>query len=259
MADEVAPGVWWLHGSRGSNVFLAEIDEGLALIDAGFASSFKGIVRDVERTRPGARVTHVFLTHSHVDHAGAAAAFRQHYGAVVVAGAADCDVGASGTHILREHLGASHLGRRVVRRALARPVAVSEVLVDAPLAGEQRVAGVLAVPTPGHTPGSYCYVLEDRSVAFVGDLVISHRRGLSRPMVAANSDDAEYLRSLQAFASRAPDLGCPGHGRPVQGGFRGQLDSLSDARRRRPWSPIGGWTRVRRMWEFGRATTRLRR
>jgi len=34
LADLLAPGLWWLHGTRGSNVYLVEADDGqLALVD----------------------------------------------------------------------------------------------------------------------------------------------------------------------------------------------------------------------------------
>ncbi len=37
MADEVAPGVWWLAGTRGSNVFAIELPGQLAIVDSGFS------------------------------------------------------------------------------------------------------------------------------------------------------------------------------------------------------------------------------
>ena len=36
-ADLVAPGTWWLRGTRGANVYLVEADDGsLVLVDTGF-------------------------------------------------------------------------------------------------------------------------------------------------------------------------------------------------------------------------------
>lgn len=236
-----------------------ETADGLVLIDTGFASSFRGIVEDIERLRPGAVVTHILLTHNHVDHAGAAAAVRQRYGAAVAAGAGDCVLNSAGETVLREPIGRSHRRRRLFRLLRGRSSVAAEVRVDEILVGERPIAGLLAIPVPGHTAGSYCYVLEDRGVAFVGDLVISHRGGLSRPMKMANDDDALYLDSLRAFASRAPDVGCPGHGQPVRSGFREQLSGLSGLSRRSFWSPRGALDRVRRMREFGSGLTRRRR
>ena len=260
MAEQMAPDVWWLHGSRGSNVFAIEGEAGLVLIDTGFASSLRGIVEDIDLLRRGGRVSHVLLTHAHVDHAGAAAAIRARYGAVIAAGAGDCALNTADEAVLREPIGRSHRRRRFVRWLLGRSSAVPvEVRIDEILVGERMIAGLLAIPVPGHTPGSYCYVLEDRGVAFVGDLVISHDHGLSRPMMMANADDRLYLDSLRAFASRAPDIGCPGHGRPIDSDFRNQLSRLSALSRRSFWSPRGAIERARRMRDFGRGITRVRR
>lgn len=260
LAEAIAPGVWWLHRTRGSNVFLAETaSHGLILFDTGFSSSLPGILEEVEALRPGARITHLFLTHHHADHTGAAAALRGRYGALVVAGAADCRPDDRGRLLLRQQIGASHRWRRIRRRLVANGRPATEVVVDRPLSGEVEIAGVLAIPTPGHTPGSYCYLLPDRDLAVVGDLVISHRNGLVRPMKAANHDDEQYLHALSMFASRAPNIGCPGHGAAVSGGFHGQVTALASLQRRSRISPTGAWTRGKRMWQFARAMTRERR
>lgn len=258
MAEAVAEGAWWLHGTRGCNVYLVRTESALVLIDAGFASSLEGIVRDVASVVPGEAVTHVLLTHAHPDHAGAAEALRTHYGARIVAGVGDCVV-VEGRAVLRESVGRSHLLRRLVEwwRASGGS-APPRVEVDDPLEGERRVAGLLAIPTPGHTPGSYCYVLERAGLAFVGDLVISHRDGLARPLKWANDDDARYLETLATFAARAPEAGCTGHGPPVASGFRAQLLGLSRLPRRNPWSPRGAVARLRRLRAFGGAISRKR-
>ena len=258
MAEAVAEGAWWLHGTRGCNVYLVRTESALVLIDAGFASSLAGIVRDVASVAPGEAVTHVLLTHAHPDHAGAAEGLRRHYGARVVAGVGDCEV-IAGRAVLREAVGRSRGVRRLVRWWRGKsPGARVRVEVDEPLEGERPIGGLLAVPTPGHTPGSYCYVLEREGLAFVGDLVISHRDGLARPLKWANDDDARYVETLATFAARAPEAGCAGHGPPVASGFRAQLLGLSRLPRRSRWSPRGAVARLRRLRYFGGAISRRR-
>ncbi|MDA0366628.1 MAG: MBL fold metallo-hydrolase [Chloroflexi bacterium] len=260
MAELVVPGVWWLHETRGSNVYLVDQGaEGLALIDTGFASSAAGILGEIASVAPGRALTHVLLTHAHFDHSGAAAELRERTGALVVTGAGDCELDEAGAHVLREAVGPTHR-RRSLRRRLGRVArSAPSIRVDVALATEQHVAGLLAIPMPGHTPGSTCYLFEECELAFVGDLVISHRDILSRPMRLANDDDALYLDSLKVFAQRAPAAGCPGHGKPWREGFGEELRTLSGYTRRGLLSLTGLWGRARRMRSFASNISRVRR
>jgi glyoxylase-like metal-dependent hydrolase (beta-lactamase superfamily II) len=260
LAEIVVPGVWWLHETRGSNVFAVEAADGqLLLVDCGFASSADGIAAELAQLAPGRPPSQLLLTHAHVDHTGAAAALRERLGLRVVAGAGDCARDELGRAVLREPLGRSHRWRRFLQR-LAGSHRAPEVLVDVALGAEAELApGVLAVPAPGHTPGSYCYVDTVRGVAFVGDLVISHRHGLSRSMRVANADDAAYERALTAFAARAPALGCTGHGAPVLSGFAGQLAALAARPRGRMRTPLAFWRRAQRLARFARMLSTVRR
>lgn len=259
LAEVVVPGVWWLHGSRGSNVFLVEATDGqLLLVDCGFAGSGAGIAADIEFTVPGRAPTQILLTHAHVDHAGAAAELRGRFGARVVAGAGDCGLDELGRAVLHEPIGRSHRWRRALQ-ALSRSHAVFDVLVDTVLTGETDVApGIVAVPVPGHTPGSYCYLDRRHGVAFVGDLVIHHPPRLTRPLRAANADDRRYLRTLAEFAQRAPEVGCMGHGLPVTSGFGGALRELA-TQRRRATSLADAPRRLVRLIRFARMLVRVRR
>jgi len=248
------PGVWWLHGTRGSNVYLVEAGTELVLIDTGFGDSARGIAREVEEVAPGRTVSKILLTHAHVDHAGAAGLLREAYGAEVVAGLADC-AWRGERWLLRERVGNSHWLRGLL--AAIRRRALPVVVVDQALEGELEVAaGIIAVPVPGHTPGSYCYLDVARGVAFVGDLVISHTEWLARPLKLSNADDKIYLESLRGFAPRAPGAGFPGHGAPIVEGFGEKLRTLADLPRRR-MNPFA-LTRMRQLRRFGHGMSRRR-
>lgn len=260
MSDSIAPGVWWLHETRGSNVFVVEAADGQhVVIDCGFPSSSEGIAGELARIAPGRSPSCILLTHAHVDHAGAAAALRERFGARVVAGAGDCSLDEAGQTVLREPIGRSHRWRRFLHW-LARSRATAECIVDVPLVGESEIApGILAVPAPGHTPGSYCYIDTVRDIAFVGDLVISHGGRLTRPLRAANADDRRYLQTLRELALRAPTAGCAGHGQPVMDGFGAALTELAGMPRRRLSSLTDRSRRFVRLIRFARMLTRTRR
>jgi glyoxylase-like metal-dependent hydrolase (beta-lactamase superfamily II) len=256
LADLLAPGLWWLHGTRGSNVYLVEADDGqLALVDTGFASSAKAILEEV-RAHSG-QLAAILLTHRHTDHSGAAAAVREATGARIVAGRADC-VEQEGQLFLRSAVGRSHVGRSLVsklRRRRTRPPVKVDLASES--AGEV-LPGIRMVPAPGHTPGSVCFVVNRLGAAFVGDLVISHEGALTRSMRIANHNDEQYLETLRQFGSLAPGMGLPGHGQPILEGFGEALRELA-ALPRRPFAAGGMRERVVRLFRFGRQMSRARR
>ena len=257
-ADLLAPGVWWLRGTRGANVYLVEADDGsLTLVDTGFRGSEDAILRAAAAVAPARRLGAILLTHEHFDHVGAAAGIVAQTGARVVAGRGDCNPGPYGGFVLRAHTGPTHHLRRLKHRL--RPPAVPRTLtVDTAVDGEAEVApGICAVPTPGHTPGSLCFIVPSRGLAFVGDLVISHGGTLTRPLRSANADDGQYLETMRTFAAVAPAAGFPGHGQPLLTGFDTALKELAAFPRRRPG--VSGYiTRARRLADFSRNISRRR-
>ena len=253
---EVVPGVWWLSDTRGCNVYVARASDGsYVIVDAAFGGSAGAIAWQARRIAGDAPITHLLLTHEHFDHTGGAAAVRDALGLRVALGAADCEPAPAGGWQARRSPHSGH-PRGPIARLLAPRALPATTPVDLPIEGRCEVApGIEAVPVPGHTPGSMCFVLHEGAaldaprVAFVGDLVISHQGGLSRTLVATNRDDARYLESLREFAEAAPEAGLAGHGYPVRTGFGAALRNLG-AYEREPWSPSNAWRRAGRMAAF---------
>ncbi len=251
MADLLAPGLWWLHGTRGSNVFLVESDDGqLALVDTGFSSSGDAIVAEMDTLGLLPRLAAILLTHMHFDHAGAAGQLRAATGARLVAGRGDC-YERHEKLFLRSRVGRTHIARLLSRRAAPAPI-------DFAVASETEVLpGIRAIPAPGHTSGSLCYLVDRLGAAFVGDLVISHDGRLTRSMRLANQDDNVYLESLKTFAAGAPETGLTGHGEPILHGFGAALRDLAALPRRRGNGPIQR-QRLTQMFRFARGMSRRR-
>lgn len=223
---------------------MVEADDGsLALIDTGFASSADAIMAELNAL--GRSPAAILLTHMHFDHAGAAGELRTRTGARLVIGRGDC-VEQDGALFLRARVGRSHLARFVLGRVQTR----QPVAIDLALEGHCEVLpGVLAVPVPGHTAGSYCFVVSRANASFVGDLVISHGGVLTRSMQRANRDDDQYLESIRRFSAVASGAGFPGHGQPVLDGFDTLLRGLAALPRERA-RPANILRRPMRLFRF---------
>jgi glyoxylase-like metal-dependent hydrolase (beta-lactamase superfamily II) len=157
----------------------------------------------------------------HGDHCGGAEALRRTTGAKVYAGEGDADVLRAGgprdaffsTYDMPNH-------------------SPHPTTVDVPLKGDEVISfgdvRFRAIATPGHTPGSICYLMErsDLRALFSGDVILmlrgdentrdEYRKPLGTysaylaPRYRGNADD--YLASLRRLrAMGVPDLVLPGH------------------------------------------------
>ncbi len=132
----------------------------------------------------GEKVTHILITHHHLDHSPLARPLAEATGAVIYGCAVnELPVEDGGAHRggLRP-LHARRLGLR--RRDHRRPGWTFE-----------------AIPTPGHTSNHICYALAEENACFTGD----HIMGWSTTVVTPpDGDMADYLASLDAI--KAPQL-----------------------------------------------------
>ncbi|MBO4452311.1 MAG: MBL fold metallo-hydrolase [Clostridia bacterium] len=102
-----------------------------------------------------------------------------------------------------------------------RPFEPAEVLFRKE--GEYSVAGFdfYVVPTPGHTPGSVCYIFDGNM--FTGDTLF--KNSIGRTDLGGNED--ELQRSLRALRDMPGDYDVfPGHD---------EVTTLSDEKRRNPY------------------------
>jgi glyoxylase-like metal-dependent hydrolase (beta-lactamase superfamily II) len=86
---------------------------------------------------------------------------------------------------------------------------------DIVLEGEAEIAGLKAIPAPGHTPGSICYYQPNFAI-FVGDVLGSDSRGNPKPRPTRFSGNASQARtSILTVSSLEYGILLPGHGAPV--------------------------------------------
>ena len=230
----VARGVHMIPGIRWSRVWLIEGEDELALVDAGHpwtSSAVEGYLRSIGR---GLReVSLILITHAHPDHFGGAASLRMTTGARIVAHPADCRRLSDGTWTL-SYLGAGSVPAPV---PFLRRTPVDLLVGDGDILPFSRAVRVFH--TPGHSPGSLCYLLERDGVLFTGDTLFSDGRRVARSAPFPKSDRSLYRHSVARMSDLEFDVLCGGHGRALKASGSAAVRELVT---RRPEPP--GWGHV---------------
>lgn len=210
---KVSDGVYFLGDMAPSAVYVIDTAEGLAMIDSGLAEQHQTLLDGM--TSLGLdikRLKLILITHAHGDHSMGAERLRREFGAKVYIGQQDAPA-------LREGgPNVAIFSKFDMPDSEIHPTTIDGELVDGEVfdLGDARIT---AIATPGHTPGSFCYLLErdDRRLLFTGDTVMTLAELGTYPayLPPAYRGNAEtYLASLKKLrAMPAPDLVLPGHPR----------------------------------------------
>lgn len=212
----IAPGIHLLKWPF-VNAYLVEDGEGLFLIDAGAPGAQKGILRYLQylQRRPD-EVKAIAITHYHFDHVGGLAAMKAATGAQVCAGAADVPYIEGRIPPWQPPLNSI---TRILGRLLSAFFKAQPCVVDRALQEGDRVGPLVAVATPGHTPGHISYYWPQRHALFVGDALVA-LPNLQGPRGDYTMDMAMARASVKHLAELAVEIVCPAHGEPIlsQGG-----------------------------------------
>lgn len=187
---------------RGTNTYLLGT-RGLCVIDPGPASDahLEAILRAVG---PEQHVSHILVTHTHLDHSPLAAPLAARTGAPVLA------------------FGTAQAGRSAIMQTLAAGAVVgggegvdTEFQPDKTLAHGDTVTGedwtLRAIHTPGHIGNHLSFAWRDRS--FVGDHVMGWASSLVSP---PDGDLTDFMASCAALSQDAWRIFYPGHGAPIE-------------------------------------------
>ncbi len=194
--------------------YVVETSAGLALVDTGLDADAQSVVRQMnDLGLKLADLKMILITHVHGDHSLGARRLSQMTGAKIYAGEGDAREIESGGP------------REAFFSTFHMPQAAAHATpLDVRLAGGETIplgdAKFLAIATPGHTPGSLCFLLEQHGlrILFTGDTISSLSDGLGTYAAHLSSryrsSADEYLASLiELRATPVPDLVLPGHPR----------------------------------------------
>lgn len=170
----------------------------VAVIDPG--PDMESHVEALLTALSGEEVTHILVTHTHMDHSPAAAPLKAATGAPVYG---------FGPHAT----GRPGEGRGEVD---VEEGADRDFVPDVTLRHGDVIEGdgwtLEAVHTPGHTSNHICYALPQEKALFPGD----HVMGWSTTVVSPpDGDMAAYMKSLKALLARNDRIYYPTHGAPV--------------------------------------------
>lgn len=196
------------------NAYLVEEEDGMTLIDACMPAMGKSIRAAIERT--GKPLKRIALTHAHADHIGAVPMLKQAF--------PDARVGIS-----RRDAALLRGDRALLPGEASTPVRggvpkTAPFEPDFLLEDGERVGSLLAVATPGHTPGHLAF-LETRTNTLIGGdafqtkggLAVSGQMKLSFPFPAlATWHLPTAIASARVVAALNPDRLAIGHGPAIE-------------------------------------------
>jgi glyoxylase-like metal-dependent hydrolase (beta-lactamase superfamily II) len=201
--EEIIDGIYLIGGpnltsSDDAAVYLINFAGDLVMIDAGAGRSSMQIVRNIEMLGLNpANISHLILTHCHIDHIGSAPFFNQQYGTKIL--------------IHEQDAKAVETGDSVKTAANWYGTIFPPTVVDQKINGSHGIfrfgqEELHCLHTPGHTPGSISVYLDrdEKRVLFGQDI--------HGPFNAAFGSDIEaWKKSMQTLLALNADILCEGH------------------------------------------------
>jgi len=214
----------------GTGTYIVGSGDSVAVIDPG--PDLDDHLQAILAATKGERITHIFVTHNHLDHSPLA-------------------------RPLQALTGATTYGCPMVAHTRADDDIRMEADDDLGFVADIKVCdgGVFegqgwtleAIPTPGHTSNHICFALKEENALFSGD----HIMGWSTTVISPpDGDMGAYFASLDRIKARGFDVLWPTHGPPITdpGPF---IQGYIDHRRNREAQILGaigqGLTKIKAM------------
>ena len=184
------------YGPLGSNMYLVSTSAGLIVVDPSVDPCGPFVARKLSTPIENVKVCAILLTHAHFDHCMYLDAWAQKTSAPSYLAAEDIPF------LKSSELNCSY--------AFGEPHTIATV----PAALESELTfgavSIRVLKTPGHTPGSVCFLFEKEKVMFSGDTLFAGSIGRSD---LPEGNAAQLTASLHSLRSLPDDIVVyPGHG-----------------------------------------------
>ncbi|KGX92405.1 Zn-dependent hydrolase [Pontibacillus halophilus JSM 076056 = DSM 19796] len=211
------------------NCYLIDEGDGLTLIDAALPSSIDGIMNTVKDI--GKPITRIVITHAHNDHVGSLDLIKDQFPEATVY------ISRRDARLLERDFSTdknepSPPKKSGVPKALKTQP--NETLVDG-----NQIGSLLAIETPGHTPGSMAF-LDTRTGTLIAGDAFQNRGGfavtgqlrLAFPFPAfATWNKHQALESAKKLSHYNPNLLAVGHGDLVRAPAKKIAEAIKEAQR----------------------------
>ncbi len=197
IAPNPSPMTFW-----GTNSYLVGRGGGLALIDPG-PDDPTHMAALLAALAPGERISHILVSHAHLDHSPLARPLARASGAQVLAFGRACD-------------GQSPVMAELMARGLGGggEGVDHDFAPDIRLEDGERIEGdgwqITALHTPGHMSNHMSF--DFQGIVFTGDHVMGWASSLVSP---PDGDLTQFMASCARLAAREDRAYLPGHGAPV--------------------------------------------
>lgn len=190
------PSAFTFHGT---NSYIVGSGSSVAVIDPGPEN--EAHFQALTAALAGRQVSHIFVSHTHVDHSPLARRLSQATGALTVGEG-------------------PHRASRPLHEGEVNPFAESAdtgFMPDIALADGESIAGdgwqLSALLTPGHTANHAAFALDNTGIVFSADHVMAWATSIVAP---PDGSMADYMASLERMLARDDRIFFPGHGGPVK-------------------------------------------
>ena len=211
---------WYLVGSGSTgfdltnqfdcNIYLLDTGSARILFDAGAGMGIDEILAICQQDGIATdRISHVFLTHAHADHAGGAAYFHERLGTTIVAGQRTAEIVRAGDEeavsLTPAKVGGIYPQNYVYRAASVQMIAHDGQAIEF---GDFRIEPIF---TPGHSHDHHSYLVSspEKRYLVAGDALFYGGR-----VILQNTYDCDVqktIQSIQRLSTFEFDALLPGH------------------------------------------------